>query len=411
MKKQALALFLGGALLTQPLMPLLSVHAESHTSTTKEKKESVYQLKMKEKREDLMSLDKEMLSLKSEIKDLNEGLKKEKELDKKEIELKETEDILTKRWEEFSKRLSAWQLKGTPEDNFIEILFGSKGLGDLISRTMTFKTLVQADNEQITNLKEETERMLVEKNALKKELDQLHEKKVEALKKEKLLNNKKKEMAKELDKLKEKELKRIQDEMEKQEELKKKLLEKQLVDDTFNELRSLTNQLSEVTGVSFAYPTNGRLTSPFSTRKNPMGSGYENHTGMDIANSIGTSVLATADGVVEKSLSTSGGYGTHIVLKHSINGKTFYSLYGHLSLSGVEVGEKVKQGEAIGLMGSTGRSTGPHLHFEIRDKNYVPMNPRPFLDKGVEEKEKQEKKASELKEKKEQAKKKLKELK
>ena len=88
------------------------------------------------------------------------------------------------------------------------------------------------------------------------------------------------------------------------------------------------------------------------------------HTGVDIACEMGANVYASEEGTVEKAGFNRGGYGNHIILKHSDGSKT---LYAHLKAGGILVspGEYVKKGQVIGLMGSTGRSTGAHLHFEI----------------------------------------------
>jgi murein DD-endopeptidase MepM/ murein hydrolase activator NlpD len=99
------------------------------------------------------------------------------------------------------------------------------------------------------------------------------------------------------------------------------------------------------------------------------------HTGLDLAGALGTPVLAAADGVVVAATDGSTGYGNHVILAH---GNDVLSLYGHLEMFGVTVGQTVKQGQLIGLLGSTGNSTGPHLHFEVRVQNQ-PVDPAPFL--------------------------------
>jgi len=94
--------------------------------------------------------------------------------------------------------------------------------------------------------------------------------------------------------------------------------------------------------------------------------GLHGHNGVDLAASIGTPIRASADGIVIISLADGGwhgGYGNYIVVSHPNGTQT---LYAHITRSVVRVGEKVEQGETIGNVGSTGRSTGPHLHFEIR---------------------------------------------
>jgi LysM repeat protein len=123
-------------------------------------------------------------------------------------------------------------------------------------------------------------------------------------------------------------------------------------------------------------PTPGRITSPYGSRKG----GF--HYGVDLAGVRGTSVTAAASGTVIKVItgcvegnkSCGGRYGNHIVIQHE-NGTT--TLYAHLSKVNVKVGQSVSQGKKIGAVGSTGGSTGPHLHFEIRNANGSTMKP-PF---------------------------------
>ena len=113
---------------------------------------------------------------------------------------------------------------------------------------------------------------------------------------------------------------------------------------------------------NFVMPASGRHTSGFGGRD--IGDGAETHLGYDIANSPGTPVVASAAGYVSFAGSM-GGYGNVIIINHSINGQPYATAYAHLSSIGVSVGQKVGQRQFIGGMGNTGRSTGPHLHFEI----------------------------------------------
>ncbi len=118
----------------------------------------------------------------------------------------------------------------------------------------------------------------------------------------------------------------------------------------------------------FRMPTKGRLTSGFGPRWGTM------HNGIDIANSRGTPIYA-ADGGTVKKASWQGGFGNLVVIDH---GNGFETYYGHASQVLVEVGQKVGKGEKIALMGSTGNSTGSHLHFEIR-KNGSAQNPYQYI--------------------------------
>ncbi|WP_165305108.1 peptidoglycan DD-metalloendopeptidase family protein [Pedobacter sp. SYP-B3415] len=123
------------------------------------------------------------------------------------------------------------------------------------------------------------------------------------------------------------------------------------------------------------FPYSGRITSTFGQRENPFGFGNaERHKGVDIKGNTGDPVKATAQGRVTFA-GYRGGYGKCIVLKHA-NG--FETLYGHLSRINVEEGDRIKIGQLIGRIGSTGRSTGPHLHYEVH-RNGKFVNPKGFL--------------------------------
>jgi len=119
----------------------------------------------------------------------------------------------------------------------------------------------------------------------------------------------------------------------------------------------------------------GKINNEFGFRRNPFGGrSYEFHAGMDIDGERGDQVMAPANGTIIKA-GWQGGYGNMIEIEHG-NGLT--TRYGHLSKIEVQVGDPVSRGQLIGLIGSTGRSTGPHLHYELRldDKS---INPRLLL--------------------------------
>lgn len=110
------------------------------------------------------------------------------------------------------------------------------------------------------------------------------------------------------------------------------------------------------------WPTNGEVTSGFGWRNSPWGGGSELHQGIDIANSLDTPLVATADGEVMLS-EWSGGYGNLVQIDH---GNGISTIYGHNSRIIVSAGQSVRKGQIISYLGSTGRSTGPHVHYEIR---------------------------------------------
>ena len=122
------------------------------------------------------------------------------------------------------------------------------------------------------------------------------------------------------------------------------------------------------------FPTEGFVSSPFGGRRNPFSNLPDFHEGIDISGQHGAPVLATAQGKVTMA-GFYGSFGLTIQIEHD-NG--MQTLFGHLSKVLVKPGEDVRKGQKIGLMGNTGMSTGPHLHYEVR-VNDQPVNPRPYL--------------------------------
>jgi murein DD-endopeptidase MepM/ murein hydrolase activator NlpD len=123
------------------------------------------------------------------------------------------------------------------------------------------------------------------------------------------------------------------------------------------------------------WPVDGRVTSPFGYRQSPLGGGTHFHSGMDISVPSDTPVRATADGVVTFSGWHSGS-GNLVVLAHGFGYSTFFA---HNRTTDVRVGQKVKRGEIIAYSGSTGNSTGPHVHYEVWKHGKV-ANPKDFLE-------------------------------
>jgi murein DD-endopeptidase MepM/ murein hydrolase activator NlpD len=122
------------------------------------------------------------------------------------------------------------------------------------------------------------------------------------------------------------------------------------------------------------WPIEGPVTSSFGEREDPFNGEGAFHAGIDISAPNGTPVRATADGEVSGA-SMGAGYGREVVLNH---GHDVMTVYGHLSALAVLPGQRVTRGQVIGYVGQTGRSTGPHLHYEVRVHN-VPVNPHKYM--------------------------------
>lgn len=145
-------------------------------------------------------------------------------------------------------------------------------------------------------------------------------------------------------------------------------------DSLLNLKESLTAKKERQAATPSIWPAAGEVTSRFGWRSSPWGGGGDWHPGIDIAGDTGTPIYATADGTVTNS-SWFGGYGNMVEINH---GNGTVTIYGHNSQNLVSAGQQIKKGQLIAYMGSTGYSTGPHVHYEIR-VNGTAVNPSSFL--------------------------------
>jgi murein DD-endopeptidase MepM/ murein hydrolase activator NlpD len=135
-----------------------------------------------------------------------------------------------------------------------------------------------------------------------------------------------------------------------------------------------TGGLGDLTSTPSLWPVIGHLTGSFGERMDPFSGDGAFHTGVDISSQSGDSVRATGDGVVIEA-GERAGYGRLVVVDHGYGVTTWY---GHLSTYSVLVGEQLRRGDTIGNVGVSGRSTGPHVHYEVRI-NGAPVNPMRYL--------------------------------
>lgn len=136
----------------------------------------------------------------------------------------------------------------------------------------------------------------------------------------------------------------------------------------------LENQKAMLRSTPSIWPTKGWVSSGFGTRVSPFTNEREFHQGLDISARTGTTVVAPADGLVSE-ITSCYGYGKLLTIKH---GHGLVTRYAHLNKILVKKGEYVKRGQTIALVGSTGRTTGPHLHYEVH-LNGVPVNPLRYI--------------------------------
>jgi len=151
-----------------------------------------------------------------------------------------------------------------------------------------------------------------------------------------------------------------------------KLVEQNINENSINILDPTTGEVTTTISSPMVWPTTGRVSLEFGKPHFP----YQLlHTGIDLANIKGTDITPFMEGTVTYAAETKIGYGKHIIIDH---GNNLTSLYGHLDKILVYKGQKVTIDQVIGKMGSTGWSTGPHLHFQVNVFG-IPVNPRIFL--------------------------------
>jgi murein DD-endopeptidase MepM/ murein hydrolase activator NlpD len=149
---------------------------------------------------------------------------------------------------------------------------------------------------------------------------------------------------------------------------------------SFDEIEKMvTNKEQLIASIPAIQPVSNkeltRIASGFGTRTDPIYKVTKMHNGLDFTAPQGTPIYATANGTVAKAEQSSTGYGNHVVINH---GYGYETLYGHMVRIKVSGGQSVKRGELIGWVGSTGKSTGPHCHYEVH-KNGTPIDPIYFF--------------------------------
>ena len=267
----------------------------------------------------------------------------EAKIDKKEKEMAEREDNLNERLKVMYKNGSV---------GFVDILLGSSSISEFVSNMEIIQKIYKNDVEVLETLQKEHDELQEIKETLKKRKEKLAAQKTELASDKAELDVKKKELEAEEDKLKAE------------------------ADRLTAEIIKLMDKNSPYVGGEFTWPcpASRYISSSFGNRLHPTLHVWKFHTGIDIGCSAGKDIVAAASGKVIMS-KVYGGYGNCVMIDH---GGGIVTLYGHASKLLVSEGQTVKRGQTIALVGSTGRSTGPHLHFEVR-KNGEYINPMNYF--------------------------------
>lgn len=341
---------------------------------------------------ELQDVINDVAQKKAEIRATEEKIKKlQAQIKKYEAKMKAQEDLM-------KDRMATMQKNGGSSVNWAEFIFGSKDFGDLITRMITAGT-IQENDQQIFEEYEATKEKLAKAQAdLKAERDSLVKQKEELEKRQKELDQKMKERAAKIKKLEAEKVKfesklmslqemedtlkaqeqAIQSEIEAQRRAEEEArraaaaaaaAKKQQGSNSNSGSSASTAPVASApaSGGMFQRPASGRLSQGWGPASGA--NGYSFHNGLDIAGPVGTPIYAAQTGTVLRA-GWGGAYGNHVMIAHVINGQVWTTVYAHMSSVSVSAGQRVSQGQNLGGMGSTGNSTGSHLHFEIHRGGY-----------------------------------------
>ena len=320
-------------------------------------------IRLQELNDTIIQAEQDIEVLNKELEELQVKVDEwEKKLKRLETEYEENEKML-------EKRITV--MYETGEVTYLEVLFNSANLVDFLSNYYTIQEIVKSDADLLGKIKEEKDST----EKYKKELDeQKASLKAKKARKEQLSiitqNNKtlREQMMVNLS----------QEEIDLQKKIEEYVKQEAQIEALIQIASNEYEYTGDYTGGIMAWPvakSGTYITSGYGIREHPIQGIIKKHNGIDIGNAgFGAPVIAAADGIVTMA-SYYGGYGNCVMINH---GNGISTLYGHGQAILTEVGKEVKKGDLIMEVGSTGQSTGPHLHFEVR-VNGIAVDPMPYL--------------------------------
>ena len=325
--------------------------------------------------EQKVMLDRQVELTRQEIENLNDQIATYEDLiDIKEQEYQAARDDEESQRELFKKRVRAMEENG--DISYLAVLFSAKDFGDLLSRLDFISEIMESDEKVIKSYKDAQATAERKKNELEGVKNELVE--ARSLQETKAISldgqvSKAISLIADLEKNIDSYTRAMDEYEAAEQELAQKILE------MTRELERQRQEGNDQVGATGRYIWPSRsskyVTSPYGMREDPIVYTWRMHNGIDIGASYGTDILA-ADGGEVVTATYSSSYGYYVMLYH---GDDRYTLYAHMSEIWVDVGQSVYQGEVIGLVGSTGYSTGPHIHYEIME-NGSRIDPLQFYD-------------------------------
>ncbi|KHS57024.1 MULTISPECIES: murein hydrolase activator EnvC family protein [Terrisporobacter] len=343
----------------------IDVNAESTESKLKTNQEKQDELDVK-----INNLNEKTEKLKEKINKANEKIEKiNSESKRLKEEIKKLEEDINSNEEILGERLKV--INNNYTLGYLKVILSSNSISDFLNNIYIVQEVVEQDKQMLKDLEADKSEVEDKKETLDKNKEEAKVIKDELVKDKEGLEEDKSE------------LKALKEELLKEEEALEEKLQKiaakesavsnNSISDNSNSGSSSTSN-AVISNGSWPVPGYSRISSPFGYRIHPVLGTKKLHTGIDIPAPTGTPAVAVASGTVIYS-GVQGSYGNTVMIRHD-NG--LVSLYAHNSSLVVKVGDRVKKGQVVTKIGSTGRSTGPHLHFEIR-VNGTPQNPLNYL--------------------------------
>lgn len=394
MKKKIVALALCMMIMTNAVyadkLSDLNNQKKAKTSDLKESKSDLNKLKNKKdaELEKLKNINLKINQTQSELAIQQKELEKiYKSIEETKKEIEKYKSSINQKTKEFQKRLRGMYI--SKDGAKVDVLFGSETLNDLLNNVSLINYIARFDKNLLNDLKHEKISLDYKKDELKSKMQTMEVVKKNldlklaslndtVVQQQKLIDDISKDVTMTESEISEtiKELESIDGKIDKEKKaiLQAKLLAAQRAEAERRRRQMLskgsainTNISAPVINNDGAYlqwpvPSSHRMTSFYGWRSDPFGHGAGFHTGLDIAAPMGTQIVSAESGVVVH-VGWRGGYGNLVKIQHDNGAMTYY---GHLSGYNCSVGQRVKRGQLIAYMGSTGYSTGSHLHFEVR---------------------------------------------
>lgn len=407
---EILAMFLVGAMVIGITQPLKATNISEEKKKQQEMEEKVKEMQAAIKELEglkgdaekyVKAMDEKLAEVTKRVVEINEKIaNKQAEIDEINVVLDEQQKDIDSQYESMKLRIRFMYENGQTE--YMDMILGSKSIGDFLSKAEYISSITEYDRDMLQKMKDTKaqidktkESLVAEEKNLQSLLEDAEQEQasVEILRKEKQaqleameaqINNSNDELTKQQKELQEQaalvaEIEAIERRRKEEEERRKKEEEErrqqalqngQTVDDNKNDVPSYS-------GGGFVWPTPGyyTITSDYGNRNNPFDtSSPEFHKGIDIGAPNGATIVSAADGIVAWSYLSSSA-GNWVGIDH---GNGVYTVYMHMSYSIVREGQKVSAGQTIGYVGTTGNSTGYHLHFAVR-KNGSYVNPNNYF--------------------------------